>query len=137
MASKPSTTFDLRSRTSILRRWCFLKRITPFIDTDHPTSQDIPISQRGLPLSGLRDANHIRGNGISEFVGPDGHPAQLYRKEMSTNDFSKSVRVGYYSQAMVLSREDAINKTDLNSFPQGLIDMTMEAGMAKTFQNGP
>lgn len=72
-----------------------------------------------------------------QFVGPDGHPTHLYRKEMSTNDFSKSGRVGYYRQAMVLSREGAINKTDLNSFPQGLIDMTMEAGMTKTFQNGP
>ncbi|OPJ77980.1 hypothetical protein AV530_014991 [Patagioenas fasciata monilis] len=74
---------------------------------------------------------------LIQFVSPGDHPTQLYKKEMSTKDFSKSGRVSYYRQTMVLSEEDAINKTDLNSFPQGLIAVTMEAGMAKTFQNGP
>lgn len=62
--------------------------------------------------------------------GPDDHPTQLYRKNMSTKDFSKSGRAGYYGQAMVLSGKDAVNKTDRNSFAQGLIDMIIWAGMA-------
>lgn len=56
---------------------------------------------------------------------------------MSAKDFSKSGRAGYYRQAMVLSGEDAVNKTDQNFFPQGLIGMIIWAGMAKPSQNGP
>lgn len=56
---------------------------------------------------------------------------------MSTKDFSKSGRVGYYGQAIVLSGEDAVEETDQNSFPRGIIDVIIWAGMAKPSQNVP